>query len=193
MDSIALVLVSLLTFMLTLLLVTRLARTKPPKVNAASPALFDLSYGSSESPQTPCPKIKNYRFAMNFHLLSPAERNFLGVLDAALGPEFRIFAKVRVGDMLRVQANSRGDWQAGFNTISAKHFDYVVCRTADCAILFAVELDDSSHNRPDRQVRDQLLDDACNEAGLPLHRFRVQRTYSVQAVKKQLLQLPFAA
>ncbi|MCC7435765.1 MAG: DUF2726 domain-containing protein [Methanoregulaceae archaeon] len=125
--------------------------------------------------------------------MSDAELTFLWVLEAALGADYRVFVKVRVGDVLTVGAPSDSAWWTGFNTISAKHFDYVVCRRSDCAVLFAVELDDQSHQRGDRQKRDQLLDDACNEAGLALHRFRVQKSYSVQTVKKHLLQLPFAA
>lgn len=136
---------------------------------------------------------RNYHYCRKPGLVSDAELSFLRVIETALGPDYRVFPKVRVGDVLTVGAHTDSAWWAGFNTISAKHFDYLVCRRADCGVLFAIELDDQSHQRGDRQRRDQLLDDACNEAGLPLHRFRVQKTYSVQAVKKQLLQLPFAA
>lgn len=102
-------------------------------------------------------------------LFSPAERAFLGVLDLAVGDQARVFAKVRVADVLTPQARlGKGKWQQAFDMISAKRFDYLLCHPTDLSFLCAVELDDSAHRHQKRKVRDLLLKSACDSAGLPL-------------------------
>ena len=46
-----------------------------------------------------------------------------------------------------------------------------------------MELDDKSHDRPDRQERDAFLDAAMEKAGLPIIRFAAKKGYSVQEVR----------
>jgi very-short-patch-repair endonuclease len=116
-------------------------------------------------------------------LFTPAERLFLGVLEQALGNEFRIMGKVRLADVLKVKPGLDGKArQTAFNRIQSKHLDFVACDPNDFSIQFAVELDDKSHDRQDRKDRDAFLDEAMEEAGLPIIRFAVKRTYSVQEI-----------
>ena len=91
-------------------------------------------------------------------LFSPAERSFLGVLDQAVGKDYRVFGKVRVADVATVKpglANSAR--QGALNRIAQKHFDFVVCGTRDLNIVCAVELNDGSHSSQRAQARDELL------------------------------------
>jgi hypothetical protein len=118
-------------------------------------------------------------------LLSPAERSFYGVLAQATGEEWRVFAKVRIADVLTPQKGmSRSRWQSAFNAISAKHFDFLLCNPGDCSPKLAVELDDSSHQRSVRKKRDRLVDAACESAGLPLLRIKAARSYVVADLRK---------
>lgn len=100
--------------------------------------------------------------------MSPAERAFFSVLDQAAGDDWRVFAKVRIADVLTpAKGLNRSRWQSAFNAISAKHIDFVLCDPADVATKLAVELDDKSHDRPNRRRRDRLVEAACASAGLP--------------------------
>lgn len=121
-------------------------------------------------------------------LFSAAERSFLGVLDQAIDPEkYRVFGKVRVADLLEPQpSNNRSEWKKAFNKISAKHFDYVICTSDTLSPVCAVELDDQSHNQKKRQQRDELLESACRDAGLPLLRVPAKRSYKVEELKALL-------
>ena len=112
-------------------------------------------------------------------LFTPAERSFLGVLDLAVGKDFRIFGKVRVGDVLapRDGLNNRARTTA-LNKINRKHFDFVLCKPDDLTVLCAIELNDKSHQQKNRQDRDAILVDACHSAGLPLIMFDARRTYA---------------
>jgi len=122
-------------------------------------------------------------------LLSPAERSFLGVLDQAVGSRYRVFAKVRVADVVGVQSmRDRSAWQRAFNKISAKHFDFVLCAADDLSVVAVVELDDKSHKRSKRRERDSFLVDLCEAISLPLIQVPAQRAYSVSEIRAQVLQ-----
>ena len=111
-------------------------------------------------------------------LFTPAERSFLGVLDLAAGSDFRVFGKVRVGDVLAPRTGQdRSAHQTALNRINRKHFDFILCRPDDLTVLCAIELNDASHQRKDRQERDELLDKACRAAGLPLILFDARHAY----------------
>jgi hypothetical protein len=123
-------------------------------------------------------------------LFSPAERSFLGVLDLAVGERARVFAKVRVADVLTPESKmGKSKWQQAFNKISAKHFDYLLCDPADLSFLCAVELDDSSHRHQKRKARDAFLKSACDSAGLPLLQIPASSHYQVEELREQLLPL----
>lgn len=122
--------------------------------------------------------------------LSPAERSFFGVLNQAAGEEWRVFAKVRIADVLTpAKGLSRSRWQSAFNAISAKHFDYLLCDPADCSPKLAVELDDKSHAKAKARQRDRLIESACQSAGLPLLRVKAARSYSVAEIRDRIQEL----
>lgn len=120
-------------------------------------------------------------------LFSPAERSFLGVLDLAVGNDFRVFGKVRVADVLAPQGGlSKSERQVALNRINRKHFDFVLCRADDLTMLCAIELNDASHQQKHRQERDELLADVCRSAGLPLIMFDARRAYAAADVSARI-------
>lgn len=120
-------------------------------------------------------------------LLTPAERSFFGVLEGVATPQFRLFAKVRLADVVKVKGGmTNSERSAAFNSIRAKHLDFVACDPADLSIQFAIELDDSSHERESRKRRDSFVDDAMRQAGIPLFRFSAKRAYTPQEIHETL-------
>ena len=88
-------------------------------------------------------------------LFSPTEKSFIGCLDSIVSTDIRVFAKVRIADLFDVgKTADRSEWQSAFNKINSKHVDFVLCRATDLSPLAAIELDDKSHDRADRQQRD---------------------------------------
>jgi hypothetical protein len=121
-------------------------------------------------------------------LFSAAERSFLGVLDQAVGPDYRVFGKVRVADLVSVKPGlSSPARQGALNRIAAKHFDFVVCRSGDLSVVCVVELNDKSHSSQRAKVRDELLTNVCRVINLPLLTFPAKATYSLQDVRSQFL------
>jgi hypothetical protein len=112
------------------------------------------------------------------------------VLELAVGDKARVFAKVRVADVLTPQAGlGKSKWQQHFNKISAKHFDYLLCHPSDLSFICAIELDDSSHRHQKRKVRDLFLKTACDSAGLPLLQIPASASYLVEELREQILPL----
>jgi hypothetical protein len=56
--------------------------------------------------------------------------------------------------------------------------DFVICDPKTMVPQFALELDDSSHNRPDREERDAFVDQVFAAAELPLLHIPVRAGYN---------------
>ncbi|MDD9209853.1 DUF2726 domain-containing protein [Aeromonas dhakensis] len=135
-------------------------------------------------------KGKTLPYELQETLFSPAERSFLGVLDLAVGEQARVFAKVRVADVLTPEAGmGKSKWQQAFNKISAKHVDYLLCHPSDLSFICAIELDDSSHRHQKRKARDSFLKAAFDSAGLPLLQIPASSHYQVEELREQILPL----
>ncbi|WP_447043565.1 DUF2726 domain-containing protein [Vreelandella sp. H-I2] len=120
---------------------------------------------------------KGEAYIGNDFLMSPTERDVYKVLERAYGDKYYIFAQVRVVDVLSPNARKYHTWtkeyQALFRQVSQWHFDYLMCHKEDFRIYCALELDDSSHERPDRQRRDRILNAVCSDGGVELKRMRL--------------------
>ncbi|MCL4266065.1 MAG: DUF2726 domain-containing protein [Anaerolineae bacterium] len=117
-----------------------------------------------------------YRLRDDF--LSPAELNFYRALQTAVADWAMLFTKVNLGDLFYASTGDQGQNQAYRNRISRKHLDFLLCDPNTLRPLLGIELDDSSHNRSDRQQRDQFVDGVFAAAGLPLVHVRVSHSYS---------------
>lgn len=127
----------------------------------------------------------DYPYQARNYLFSRAERSFLGVLERALGDEYRVFGKVRMEDLIFVKKGTKNR-QSARNRIRSRHIDFVVCRKDDLSIQFLVELDDKSHNNSKRAEADEFKNAACQAAGIKLVRIRAQSSYSLSEVAESL-------
>ena len=131
---------------------------------------------------------ENFPYTKKKMLFSPAERSFLGVLDLVVGDEYRVFGKVRISDVVSVKSMSdRSVWQRAFNRISAKHFDFVLCRNDDLTISAVVELDDKSHQAKKRKGRDAFIVGLCDAIDLPLVQVPAKSVYTVTDIRSLVL------
>lgn len=118
------------------------------------------------------------------YLLTVPEKRFYNVLRRVVAPH-AVLAKVRLADL--VEADDRHLLRkSNFDYIKSKHIDFVICDAALSPII-AVELDDSSHHRPDRVARDRDVNRILEIASLPLLRVPVCRTYDGADIEKQLM------
>lgn len=118
-------------------------------------------------------------------LLSRGEAAFFGPLTAALAGRLLIMCKVRLADIITC---SDAEWSLGRGrAISQKHLDFVLCDRVTTRLVAAIELDDRSHNRPERRRRDRFVNQVLAEAGIRLIRFQAQSRYAVQHIRHRIL------
>ncbi len=90
-----------------------------------------------------------------------------------------ICPKVGLKDLMTVSGTKH--YMRYFRLIAQKHVDFVVC-DENLRVLFAVELDDSSHDTKQARRRDRFKNRAFRAAGIPLKRVREYNEYTVRAL-----------
>jgi hypothetical protein len=121
-------------------------------------------------------KIYPYKKAK---LFTETEREFFGVLRECVGEGLLIFSKVRLADVIRPTTSEI----IYLNHVCQKHVDFVVSDTEGEPLL-VIELDDYSHNRPDRIKRDEFVDNALDAAGVEILHVPVSDCYNMRALAK---------
>lgn len=132
-------------------------------------------------------KFDALSFTSRGQLFTPAERSFLAVLEQALDGRYRVFGKVRLGDIVQPgRGLSISNRTTASNKINQKHVDFVVCNASDLVVIGVVELDDKSHALEKRVARDEFVDHALTSALIPIARFQVKKGYVLQEVRAKL-------
>ncbi len=101
-------------------------------------------------------------------LLTSGELPFYALLKPICDRHgWQLLIKMRLADIVAVESGTP-DYMSYFNRIKAKHTDFILCDPEDLDVLAGVELDDPSHERPERIKRDEFVDGVYQAAGIPL-------------------------
>lgn len=122
------------------------------------------------------PVAESLPYRLRDDFLSPAELSFYRVLVAAIGNRAVICPKVNLNDLFFVSRSQH--IQRHRNKIDRKHVDFLLCHPETMRPACAIELDDASHARRDRQDRDRFVEQVFQAAGLPLLRVPARATYN---------------
>jgi hypothetical protein len=96
-------------------------------------------------------------------------------------PELVVLAQVPLSSFLRVRKGHT--WSEWFNRINQKSVDFLVCER-DFSIVMAVELDDASHEAPDRRRADRAKSRALSAAGVRLVHWRAGSLPDVASIRE---------
>ena len=121
-------------------------------------------------------------------LYTEAEKKFHEVLRTLKLEGIRINGKTRLADIAQAPEIAGKTDIARFNMISQKHVDFLLVDESTQKPLLVIELDDRSHQRPDRQARDELVDAILAECGIPILHQPCQHYYEAHTVKKRILE-----
>ena len=156
-------------------------------MNQPSGCLFGLLanlFGSGETASSgdgaSLPRvIVNKRFVTN------AEADFFRLLCRVVGQRGYVLAQVSLRQLLWIPPNQeKATVQRWRNKVAAKTIDFVVCDPATLRPLVAIELDEPSHARPERQTRDDEVESILAAAGLPLVHVLTGRTYDTRELEE---------
>jgi hypothetical protein len=112
-------------------------------------------------------------------MLSSAEREFLDVVQRVVGTHTRVFAKVRLSDLVQVDTVG-DDWKAHERRLRAECADFVLCSPSTLAPVLIITLDDRSPRHARHQPlgrRQALLQEVSRVAGLPVLRMHTRDSY----------------
>jgi len=112
-------------------------------------------------------------------VFTETQRHIFNALQQALADEYILLANINVADVLSVNPNSNMlAVQTAIKNIAAKKFDFVVCDKTRLTAVCAIVLGD---------VLAPLLVNACEDAQLPLARFKIQSSYDISVIRASLL------
>jgi hypothetical protein len=122
-------------------------------------------------------KPEDLPYVLKRYLMSKAERSFFGVLEQVTDTsKYYIFPQMSLSNLVDVEKGT-GSYQAFHNKIDRKSVDFVLFDRSSISPVIAIELDDASHDRTDRQERDAFVDQVLARAGLALLHVKAQTAY----------------
>jgi hypothetical protein len=134
-------------------------------------------------------KTSKFPYLKKEYLLTKAEKDFYFVLSEILGNDYLIFSKVRMADLLYLPSMSNSHYYHYQNKIQSKHVDFLICDKANIKPLLVIELDDSSHKKVDRILRDTLVDKIFENAKLPILHVKFSYGYNKENLLGQIKSL----
>lgn len=104
-------------------------------------------------------------------LLTRREYSFFKTLQPiAQKHNLLICPKVRLADLVEIPKGNP-NYTRWFNYVKAKHVDFVIC-DLNMNVKIIIEVDDSSHDKPDRQNRDDFVDRIFRSVNIKLLHIR---------------------
>lgn len=137
------------------------------------------------------PVVEEMPYHLRDDFLSKAELSFFQVLKTMMKDYLVICPQVSLAELFFVD-HQRENYGA-FGRIRQKRVDFLLCEPATMRPKFAIELDDHSHDRSDRQERDEFVDRVFMAAGLPLVHVPAQAEYNTRElgeIFRSILQPP---
>lgn len=120
-------------------------------------------------------------------LLTRGESTFYPTLVEAVRGRWQIQLKPRLEDVVGVMQNipSRQSYR---NQVMSKHVDFLLCMPDTLAPVLVIELDGSSHERPDRKRRDEQVDSILQSVGLPILHVPARAPYDPVLLERDILE-----
>ncbi|MEK7538445.1 MAG: DUF2726 domain-containing protein [Patescibacteria group bacterium] len=101
------------------------------------------------------------------YLLTRAEHEFFVILEKAVEGQYYIFPQLALDKI--VLLSGKGSLKSGYrNKIDLKSVDFVLFDKQNISPILVIELDDPSHEKPERQLRDGFVDRVLNHCGIPI-------------------------
>ena len=112
-------------------------------------------------------KNTDVQYSKKESILTEAEKSFYTVLREVVGEKYLVCPQVSLSAILSVpDEHDRSRYTVSRNRIQSKYVDFLLCEPESLKPLLVIELNDSSHDQPERTRRDDFLARALEGAGL---------------------------
>jgi very-short-patch-repair endonuclease len=114
-------------------------------------------------------------------VMTNAEQECYHALVSEMGSHYYFFPQMHL-DTIVQPTDTRKDRFYAFRHINQKSVDFVACDKNQLRPLFAIELDDKTHNQPKRIERDREVERILRGAGIPLIRIENRGHFDPKAL-----------
>lgn len=118
-----------------------------------------------------------YLYKAKEHLMTASEEAFFRMLTDVAADKYYVFPQVHLSGFLDHKIPKQ-NWKYAFRHINGKSVDYVLCDKTTLKPVYAVELDDYTHQSKDRVERDKEVERIFEHANIPLVRFTDYKSLS---------------
>lgn len=125
----------------------------------------------------------NEYYAAKTYILTSNERLFYKTL-LEIAKEFNLILLCQVS--LYSIIKSKNQYDGSFNRIKSKSIDFVLITEKECKIKLCIELDDITHNQPNRIERDIFIDQLFEDLNINLLRIKSNTVYSQNEIRRQI-------
>lgn len=126
-----------------------------------------------------------FPFKKEGNLFTPVERTFLGLIEEAVGNEFRILCRVKMSDILTIHQNTNKRISKNAATrAGSKHLDFVLCSKEDMSPIIAIDLVRNTGKDGYKSQRDFYVSGALDAARIPHVRIKVRSGYKVKDIRE---------
>ena len=120
-------------------------------------------------------------------LMTKAEHEFFKVLQQAVQDKYYIVPQVQLSNLVKPEKGKERDY-AIRNKIDRKSVDFVLFNKEYFTPHLVIELDDSSHARENRQVRDSFVDRVLHRTGIKIVHVKNSYNYDLKEITDFILQ-----
>src|SRR5690606_8722626 len=103
--------------------------------------------------------------------MTDTEWRFYERLTQIAGDRYYVFPQIHLSSLLKNETRGKY-YKLAFQRINRRSVDFVLCDLKTRKPVYAVELDDWSHDLAKRKARDEIVQEMLDQAGIPLVRFR---------------------
>lgn len=115
-----------------------------------------------ESPQ--------YQYQKKEAVMTNAEARFFEKLTEVIGKRFIVIPQAHLSTFINHKVKGQ-NWKGAFSVINGKSVDFLLVEKNTLKPVVAIELDDWSHKKEDRILRDEKVKKILDESGVLLIRF----------------------
>lgn len=128
------------------------------------------------------------RYTRPISPFTPTEQSFLRILDEIVGEKARVFAKVRLAEIVApVAGMTGGDRNEVQHKLNDAHLDFLLCKRDDLSVICAVTLEDGARFLMGQARSATFVREVCHTAGVPLVHIPAGLASTFDEVRKLLV------
>lgn len=139
--------------------------------------IIALKYATQPKAQEDLHEKVEYAYTAKQFIMTRNESEFFNLLNEILQDKYNVFPQIHLSAILDEKIKGQ-NWKGALSSIDRKSVDFVICDKQNQKILVAIELDDSTHERPDRVIRDEKVESILEKAGIKLLRFKINTPHT---------------